>query len=96
MSDQQNETTTRSRSRKSDEEVTFPLRLVKVETGETHWDTAQGRWVPVTHAETGEPASEYRLLATIDGVDVPLGSYNAGRVETVVRAQQQAQQSDKA
>src|SRR5690348_11561592 len=74
-------------------EETFPIRLVKRETGETHWNVANGVWETITHAETGEPNSEYLLLATIDGVDVPIGSYNAGRVETIVRAQQQAQQS---
>ena len=93
MSETQTETTGRSRKSKSDEETVYSLRFVKVETGETHWDTAKGRWVPVVHGETGEPASEYRLLATIDGVDVPIASYNAGRIETNVRSLQQAQKS---
>lgn len=74
-------------------EVTYPIRLVKRPTGETHWNVAAGIWEPVTHGETGELAQEYVLLATIDGVDVPIASYNAGRLETIVRSQQQASQS---
>jgi len=75
----------------SAKEETFPIRLVKQETGETHWNVAAGRMETITHGDTGEPNAEYVLLATIDGVDVKLGAYNAGRVETIVRAQQQAQ-----
>jgi len=71
-------------------EQSFPLRLVKRPTGDVHWNTARGVWETITHAETGEPSAEYVLLATIDGVDVPLASYNAGRLETVVRSQQQS------
>ena len=92
MSEQQTEQPHRRTRTKSDTEQTFPLRLVKRETGERHWNVAEGRWEAVTHAETGEPDSEYALLATIDGVDVKLAGYNAGRIETVVRSQQQAQQ----
>ena len=77
----------------SDDEPTYAMRLVKRETGETHWNTAKGVWELVTHGETGEPVAEYVLLAAIDGVDVPLARYNAGRIETIVRAQQQAQQT---
>jgi hypothetical protein len=77
-------------------EETYPIRLVKQETGETHWNVGKGVWEPVTHGETGEPSSEYVLLAAIDGVDVKIGSYNAGRVETIVRAQKQAQQQSEA
>jgi len=80
----------------SDKEETFPIRLVKQETGETHWNVAKGVWEPVVHGETGEPSAEYVLLATIDGVDVKIGAYNAGRIETIVHAQQQAQQSSEA
>lgn len=75
------------------DETTYPIRLVRRETGETHWSVANGLWEKVAHAETGEPNAEYVLLATIDGVDVKLGAYNAGRVETIIRAQQQAQQT---
>ena len=71
-------------------EETFPIRLVKQETGDTHWNVAKGIYEPVTHAETGEPNAEYRLLATIDGVDVTLASFNAGGVETIVRSQKTA------
>jgi len=75
----------------SAKEETFPIRLVKQETGDVHWNVADGKWETITHADTGEPSAEYRLLATIDGVDVPIASYNAGRLETVVRSQKQAQ-----
>ena len=76
----------------STDEPTYPIRLVRRETGEMHWSVANGLWEKVAHAETGEPNAEYVLLATIDGVDVKIGAYNAGRIETIVRAQQQAQQ----
>lgn len=76
----------------SGDEQTFPLRLVKRPTGDRHWSTANGVWETITHAETGEPTQEYALLANIDGVDVQLASYNAGRIETIVRSQKQAQQ----
>lgn len=76
-------------------EQTFPIRLVKRLTGETHWNVAKGIYEPVVHGETGEPNAEYVLLATIDGVDVPIGAYNAGRVETVVKSLKQAAAADK-
>lgn len=80
----------------SDSEQTFPIRLVKRLTGDRHWNTAKGIWETITHAETGEPSSEYALVATIDGVDVTLETFNAGGVETIVRSQQQAQQTPEA
>ena len=73
-------------------EPSFPLRLVKRPTGDTHWNVAKGIYETITHGETGEPSQEYALLATIDGVDVTLQTFNAGGVETLVRAAQQAQQ----
>lgn len=73
-------------------EPSFPIRLVKRPTGDTHWNVAKGIYETVVHGETGEPTQEYVLLATIDGVDVPIASYNAGRLETIVSSQQQAQQ----
>ena len=73
-------------------EQTFDIRLVKRPTGDVHWNTAKGVWETITHAETGEPNSEYALLATIDGVDVPLATYNAGGIETIVRSQKQSEQ----
>ena len=79
----------------SDEE-TFPIRLVKRETGDVHWNVAKGIWETITHGETGEPNSEYALLATIDGVDVTLGSYNAGGIETIVKSQKALQQQSEA
>lgn len=71
----------------------IPLRLVKRPTGDTHFNTAKGIWETVVHAETGEPSQEYVLLATIDGQEVPLESYNAGRLETQARSLNQSQQS---
>ena len=76
---------------KSKSEESYPLRFIKRETGETHWNVGKGIWEPVVHGETGEPNSEYVLLATVDGVDVPIASYNAGRLETIVKSQQAAQ-----
>jgi len=70
---------------KSDGE-SFPLSFTKQETGDVHWNVANGRWETITHGETGEPNSEYILAATIDGVNVPIASYNAGRLETVVKS----------
>ena len=78
----------------TDTEQTFPIRLVKRLTGDVHWNTAKGIWETVVHGETGEPSSEYALLATIDGVDVTLETFNAGGIETIVRSQQQAQQQN--
>lgn len=77
----------------SDSEQTFPIRLVKRETGDVHWNTAKGIWELVTHAETGEPNKEYALLATIDGQDVPLLTLNAGGIDTIVKSQQSQQTS---
>lgn len=76
----------------SSDEQTFPIRLVKRPTGDTHWNTAAGVMELVRHAETGEPTMEYALLGTIDGVDVTLQTYNAGGVETIIRSAQQSQQ----
>ena len=73
-------------------EQTFPIRLVRRETGDTHWNVAKGVYELVRHAETGEPSYEYALLGTVDGVDVTLASFNGGGIDTIVRSQQQAQQ----
>jgi len=70
----------------------FPLTFKKQLTGDVHWNVANGRWETITHAETGEPNSEYVLLATIDGVDVPLATYNAGGIETIIKSQKSLQQ----
>lgn len=75
-------------------EQEFPIRLVKRPTGDVHWNTAKGIWETVVHGETGEPMQEYVLLANIDGADVPIASYNAGRLETVAKSQQQAPSDD--
>ena len=87
--------TTQTSDSGSDEQ-TFPIRLVKRLTGDTHWNTAKGIYETVVHGETGEPNSEYALLATIDGVDVTLATFNSGGVETIVRAAKQAQQQSEA
>lgn len=73
---------------------TFPIKLVKRETGDTHWNVAKGVYEKIVHAETGEPSAEYALLATIDGVDVTLMTFNAGGLETIVRSQKQLQQQN--
>ena len=71
----------------------FPLRMVKVEDTSRHWNVAKGIWEQVVHAETGDPNFDYALVATIDGVDVELSRWNAGRIDTRVRSVQQAQQA---
>jgi hypothetical protein len=78
----------------SDSTQEFPLVFVKRETGRTHTVDGGARTVPIVHGETGEPETEYALLATIDGVQVPLASYNSGRIETIVAAGKAAQQSE--
>lgn len=78
------------------DEETFPIKLVKRLTGAKDWNVAKGVYETQVHGETGEPTAEYLLIATIDGVEVPIGSYNAGRLETVVRSQKLAEQSDAA
>jgi len=80
----------------SDSAQTFSVSLVKRPTGDVHWNVARGVWETITHAETGEPTQEYALVTTIDGVEVTLETYNAGRLETIVRSQQQAQQQSEA
>lgn len=77
----------------TDSEQTFPIKLVKEFTGDVHWNVAKGIWELVTHAETDEPTSVYKLVATIDGIDVPLQEFNAGGIETIVKNQQAAQSS---
>jgi len=74
-------------------ETTYPIRLVKRETGATHYVDGGARVDLVRHGETGEPESEYAVVGTIDGVDVTLWSGNAGRIDTIVSAQQKAQQA---
>ena len=69
----------------------IPLVLVKRETGATHYVDGGARTDVVRHGETGEPEQEYALLATIDGVEVPLQTWNAGRIDTVVAAGKRAQ-----
>lgn len=73
-------------------DATYDVRLVKRETGSRHFVTASGTWETITHGETGEPEHEYVLLASIDGVDVPLASYNSGRLETVLASERARQQ----
>ena len=74
-------------------EQEFPIKLVKRQTGDTHWNVAKGIYEIVTHAETGEPNSEYQLIATIDGVEVPFLTANAGGVETIVKSLKNSAQS---
>jgi hypothetical protein len=74
----------------------YPTRLVRVEDQDRHWNVAKGLWEQVTHAETGEPNYFYSLVATIDGVDVELMQWNAGRVDTRVNSLRQANQSTSA
>lgn len=75
----------------TDTDTSFPLRFIKRETGRTHTIDGGSTTVPIVHGETGEPEAEYVLLATIDGADIPLASYNAGRIETQVKAAQSSQ-----
>lgn len=80
----------------SDSELIGTPVVVKRLTGDRHWNTAKGIWETITHAETGEPSSEYALVIEVDGVEVTLDTYNAGGIETIVRSQQQAQQTPEA
>lgn len=68
----------------------FPLQFVKRETGRTHTIDGGATTVPIVHGETGEPETEYVLLATVGGVDIPLATYNSGRIEVQVKAAQQS------
>lgn len=74
---------------------TFTIGFRKAETGRTHTVVTNGvqQTVPLTHGETGEPETEYVLYATIGGVDVPLATYNSGRIDTLVGIGQRQQQS---
>ena len=78
-------------STKTNGDEAFPLTFKKQLTGDVHWNVANGRWETITHGETGEPNAEYVLLATIDGVDVPLQTFNAGGIETIVKSQKSLQ-----
>jgi len=71
----------------------IPVRLVKVEDTSRHWNVAKGIWEQVTHAETGEPNYSYALVGTVDGVDVELASWNAGRIDTRVASIKRANDS---
>lgn len=73
-------------------EQSFPLKFVKRETGRTHTIEGGARTVPIVHGETGEPEAEYALLASIEGVEIALASYNAGRLETQILAAKRTQQ----
>ena len=77
---------------KGDTLETYPISLVKRYTGATHYVEGGSRTDLVRHAETGEPEQEYALVAAIDGVDVVLSSWNAGRIDTRVVNAQAAQQ----
>lgn len=76
--------------------ASFPLSFVKRETGRTHTIVTNGvqQTVPIVHGETGEAESEYALVATIDGVEVDLATYNSGRLETIVASQKRTQQAE--
>jgi len=95
MSEQQNENQPQAQDQPSEREQSsaqsIPLVLVKRETGATHYVDGGARTDVVRHGETGEPEQEYALLATIDGVEVPLQTWNAGRIDTVVAAGKRAQ-----
>ena len=92
MSDQAQEQTQTQPAQQDSSAATFPLSFVKRETGRTHTIDGGQTTVPITHGETGEPESEYALIATIDGVEITLASYNSGRIDTQVKAGQQSQQ----
>src|SRR5690242_10658501 len=93
MSEQQTETQAQPQDTGQPSSQTIPFELVKRETGATHYVDGGARTDLVRHGETGEPEQEYALVATIDGVQVTLQSWNAGRIDTVVRSGQQAQQA---
>jgi len=93
MSEQQTETQPQPQAQEQSSEQSFPIRLVKRETGDMHYVDGGARTDLVRHGETGEPEQEYALLATIDGADVKIASWNAGPIDVRVKAAQQSQQS---
>ena len=99
MSENENENTPQAQEQPPEQEqsssTTIPFELVKRETGATHYVDGGARTDLVRHAETGEPEQEYALVATIDGVQVPLVTWNAGRLDTIVQAGKRAQSAAK-
>jgi hypothetical protein len=64
------------------EPESYPLALVKRETGRQHTVTGQGMQT-ITDAD-GNPETEYQLVATVDGEEIKLAGYNTGTVEHLV------------
>src|SRR5690349_8008395 len=93
MSEQQTENQTQPQTQEQSSEQSFDIRLVKRETGAMHYVDGGSRVDLVRHGETGEPESEYALVATIDGADVTIASWNAGPIDVRAKAAQRAQQN---
>jgi hypothetical protein len=93
MSEHENENQPPAQESERSADTSIPFQIVKRETGATHYVDGGARTDLVRHAETGEPEQEYALVATIDGVQVTLQSWNAGRIETVVKSGQAAQRA---
>lgn len=73
--------------------ATYNISLVKRYTGATHYVQGGSSVDLVRHGETGEPETEYALVADIDGAEIVLSSWNAGRIDTRVTNAAQRQQS---
>ncbi len=71
---------------------TYNVQLVKRYTGATHYVQGGSSTDLVRHGETGEPETEYALVADVDGASIVLASWNAGRIDTRVANEQQRQQ----
>ncbi len=77
---------------KGDVIATYDVKFVKRYTGETHYVQGGSSVDLVRHGETGEPATEYALVADIDGAETVIASWNAGRLDTRVANEQARQQ----
>ena len=70
---------------------TYNVSVVKRYTGATHYVNGGTSTALVTHAETGEPETEYALVADVGGTPITLATWNAGRIDTRIANEQQRQ-----
>ncbi len=77
---------------KGDVIATYDVKFVKRYTGETHYVQGGSSVDLVRHGETGEPETEYALVADVDGAQIAVATWNAGRLDTRVANEQARQQ----
>lgn len=58
----------------------YNVKLIKQPTGRVHNVTGHGS-EPILDETTGEPETEYALVAEVDGHYVPLQTFTAGHVD---------------